>query len=183
MGLFEIFTGEDIPEYTPPPMDPLARKMIQTQVDRAMTPEKDLEKAYSAGVDDAKGLLQDSGKFDEGLSYGDKALGAVIKNKFSGEANRSMARTKQGIKDKANADHFNRLNKTSQLVAEEQRINHEKELMKYQAKMNRQRARSAIVGQVLGIGGAVVGGMYGGPMGAMAGYQIGQGAGGMTGGE
>ena len=79
--------------------------------------------------------------------------------------------------------HMERLQIAAKMAAEEHKQNEYKRLMKWKAREARRAARASVIGNVLGIGGAVVGvAAGGGPMGAMAGYNIGSGVGRMSGG-
>jgi hypothetical protein len=148
----------------------------------ASTPQSE-ERAVSAGVSNAQGLLNQGGDFSQTLGMADQgALSQAIKNK----ANKSFVADSQDLKRTASLDaknaHFSKLQTAGQLSADEDKVNFQKAMAKYKAKMAKKAARGQLLGNVLGIAGAAVGAFAGGPAGAVAGAQLGQGVGQMAGG-
>ena len=71
----------------------------------------------------------------------------------------------------------------NQMAAREAQLNFQREMMRRQQEQQKKQARSGLLGSVLGIGGAIVGGIAsaGNPLGVIAGAQLGQGLGSFAG--
>ena len=132
----------------------------------------------SSGVGDSAGLLTQPDNFNSNIAYGDQAMSSAIRNKYS----KPFQVQQQGMENKMKLDarnvHFQKMLTAQQLASEEVKLNFQKEMIKYKQKMAKRAQRNQIIGQVLGIGGAVAGGAMAGPGGAIAGNQAGQAAGG-----
>lgn len=115
-------------------------------------------------------------------SPGTDVLSSAIERRASRGFGMDMAQMKRQIQQKALEMRFQRLQNVGRLVSAEHQQNYKARMNKYIAEMNRRRARASTIGNILGIAGAAGGAAVGGPGGAMAGYQIGQGAGQMSGG-
>lgn len=134
---------------------------------------------YNAPIEQARGLLDRPDNFSENLGGGDSAMRSAIRSKYAGTFGRKMDRLNlENIKG-ANADHLKKLEVATQMAAEEQKVNFEKEMMRQKMAKAKQAARAQLVGTVLGIvGGVGVGVATGGnPAGIMAGQALGQGVG------
>lgn len=138
-----------------------------------------------AGTGAAQGLLSPSTQFDRGL--GSDPMSSAIQQKYQQQYGVKSRIQQHAEKHQAESDHFQKLADTHKLVAEEQQMNYQKRLEKYQRDLAAKRARGAVVGQVLGVVGAVVGGIYtmgaGAGAGAAAGYAVGSAIGGAVGSE
>ena len=141
----------------------------------------------------AKSYLGDINNNSQGLmnyraaqpNYGsndNKALYDAIDRRSQTEYSKNISALKSKASVDAMNDRFTRLNQAAELVNAEFQHNEAVKQANYADKLNRKRARAAVLGNILGIAGAAGGAMVGGPAGAMAGYQIGQGVGGMQGG-
>ncbi len=133
------------------------------------------------GTQAAQGLLKPSTQFDKGL--GSDPMSSAIQQKYQQQYGVKSRMQQHADKHQAEADHFNKLEQTHRLVADEQQMNYNKRMEKYKREQAAKRARGAVVGQVLGVAGAVVAGIYSGGTGAAAGYAAGSAVGGAIGGE
>lgn len=158
---------------------------------RAQTADS-MAKQYGAGTENARGLLNQGGNtFNEGLSYGDKAMSSAIRGKYMGEFNRNAHKVNLNNLRNADEDHIRKLSVASELANQEVEMNRQKEILKHKMKQAKKQQRGAMIGQVLGIVGAVGGGVAGNiaapgvgtAPGAMAGQAIGSGLGQAIGGS
>ncbi len=157
--------------------------------DQAMASSPD--KVYQQnmrGTGAAQGLLSDNGSYDKGLS--DQPMSQAIQQKYMRQYSTQNQALQNQEKNAADEQYFNKLSHANQMVQEEQAMNYQKRMQKYQQDLARKRARGAVVGQVLGVVGAVVGGVagafaggVGAAPGAAAGYAGGQALGNAIGGS
>ena len=167
-------------DYIPPELTPDAKKSIQDYITQSQqrTPSE-YERQDQEMMSPAKGLLNDSNDLNDGRS---SALSSAIKQKYrKGFAQNQRSENFQSKVDAHNR-YFNRLQNAALLSNEEHKLNEQRRLAIYKAKMNKKAARGQIIGNLLGIAGAIVGGYASGgnPAGIAAGYSIGQGAGQMV---
>lgn len=131
---------------------------------------------YNAPIETARGLLNSPRGHSEDLG-GNNPMRSAIRSKYAGEFERRADKLKLNNIKSANTDHLKKLEVATQLAADEQRMNFEKEMQRQKMAKAKQAMRAQLVGSVLGIVGGVAGGAYGGPTGAIAGSALGQGAG------
>lgn len=144
----------------------------------------DLAQESMRGVDQSASLMNDAGSFDEGIGFSNQTLKRAIQNRARGDYERSMNRLKtENSIDSVNRK-FERLKNAAGLVAQEHAHNQQARRLRYMERQRKKAMRGQIISSVLGIGGAVAGGMLtaGSPGGIMAGSMIGSGVGGVIGG-
>lgn len=143
----------------------------------SMKPANQLQAEFMTGANTMPGFLQPSKPAAVSIGIDNKALVDAINQR----ALRSYRASKSGldttVETMALQSRLNRLTSASELVNAEHRQNQQARMNKYLDRLNRRRARAAVVGNVLGIAGAAAGAYLGGPGGAMAGYHLGQGIG------
>lgn len=126
-----------------------------------------------SGTEAAKGLLGPDRGFEQSLGRGD-AMSTAIQQKQNRVQSLEDEQLKFAVKNKSDEARFNQLMSAQDLVGKEQAMNYQKAIARYKAKMISKAQRSALVGQMLGLVGAVGGGVAAGPGGAMAGMAAGQ---------
>lgn len=138
-----------------------------------------LQSNYMGGTEAARGLLNQPDTFSRGLGGSDSATQAAIRSKMSQGFARSQNHLSIDTLKNANQDHLKKLEVATQMAAEEQSMNLQKEILRKKQKQAQAAMRGQLIGTVLGIAGGVGGAMIpgAGAAGAMAGYQLGSGAG------
>lgn len=159
----------------------LAEVLVKQRSDDALssTPQG-INQGYLQGTESADKMMNREDSFNSNIG---NPMSDAIRSKFSQGYNQDRQSLQRSTGLEARNSYFQKLQSAADLVAKEQALNHQKQMAAYQAKQDKKRARGALVGQVLGIGGMVAGGMAGGPGGAMAGGAIGQGVGQQVGGQ
>jgi len=170
------FGEAGIPTFGVRPLSDEAKQSIEQVYQQAQRPAQELETQVVSGIGPGPGLLE-PGPVQGGSGQVDLSLVKAIHRR----ANIPYAQAVSDIRSTERLDaqnrRFHRLQKAADLVAQEQQLNHEVQLQKYEERMARRAARSQMMGTVLGIVGAATGAYVGGPSGALAGYQVGQGVG------
>jgi hypothetical protein len=138
---------------------------------RAATNESALG-SMSQNVDSAKGLLKGDTGFERGLGRSNPMSDAIAQ-KTGRSVSLADDQLKFNMQNKAKDAHFDQLIQAQDAVSKEQALNYQKAVARWKAKQQAKQGRAALVGSVLGIGGAIAGGAMGGPGGAMAGSAAG----------
>lgn len=169
-------------DYIPPELTPGAKKSIQDFISRSQEqgPEYFINQDKQA-MEPAKGLLVGDDSYNKSIGA-NSALSGAIRSKYRKGFAQSQRQEDFNSKIDAHNKYFSRLQTAALLSSEEYKLNEQRRIAIYKAKMNKKAARGRLVGTLLGIAGAVVGAYAGGPMGASAGFAAGQGAGNAIGG-
>ncbi len=153
MGIGEIFSGES-PERQYAELDPLTKKLIQDQVNDALTPV-----GQKYGKIDAD-IAKDQGVFDDQPGFGflnEAPVGEAIKQKYAAKLSPRIeqikAKERLNIRDKQ-IDSMK--NASTALIAQSQ-VQSDIYSKMLEAHRMREEARSGAINSILGFGGAVVG--------------------------
>lgn len=138
--------------------------------------EAGINSSLSQGIDQSRGLLNDSGSYERSLGF--DPMSAAIKQRYSQEYGRGMARLENEKKMASKELLFKKLETASRLANEEVALNHQRQIIAEKQRQAKRARRGMVIGQVLGLAGAAVGAAVGGPGGAMMGYSAGSAAGG-----
>lgn len=141
----------------------------------------DLAGQFTEGIGQIGGLVQ-ADQRGQNVTGVDPAMMDAITRRTQARYARDVGEVNNLAKQQAVEARFSRLKSAADLTAAEHAHNEQVKMAKYADKINRKRARAAMLGNILGIVGAGGGALAGGAPGAMAGYQIGQGTGSMAGG-
>lgn len=149
-----------------------------------------LHDQYNSGSQEARGLLTRPDGYNSGLAYGDNATTAAIKSRYMQGYNRQEKELSTENMLNANKDNIKKLQIATDMAGQEVELNKQKELLKWKIKQANKAHRGAVLGNVLGIVGAVAGGAVaaagsfgiGTVGGAAAGYAGGQALGNSIGG-
>jgi hypothetical protein len=137
----------------------------------------DVYSSLMGGTEAAKGLMRPD-NYGAGLAM-QNPMSAAIAQK-TGRANAiEDQKLKFEMGQKAKDLHFQKLMQVEQAVSQEQNNNFQKALLKWKQKQASKSARAALVGSILGTGGAIAGAAFSGgnPGAAMAGSAAGSAAG------
>lgn len=174
-----LFGSSDGADFNAPGVDPRTRQAIAQSSAGAMGATADSERALYQPASTRGLLADDGGGFDKGLG-GDPTL-AAVRSRSQRDFNHEERRLNAQVKSTSRDSYFKRLSDATDLAAQEDHLNFEREMAKRRAKEAKKQARSAMIGSVLGIVGGVAGGVMGGPAGAMAGMAAGNAGGQMIG--
>lgn len=129
-----------------------------------------------------RGLLNTPDTMNQSLNYGDQAMSSAIRGKYMGKYSQGERRLAQTMRSAGQEDYIKKLQVTAELAGQEHQMNLQKEILRQKRAQAKKAARGQVIGTVLGITGAVVGGVTTmNPAGAAAGYQLGAGIGGAAG--
>lgn len=164
--------------YIPPELSKTTKKSIDNFVDLSKRTPEDYHQSNMRGVDATRGFLANDNSFEKSLGMNDVGLSKSIRDSADQKYYDKVNRYQRESRSVAQEQYSKRLLHAADLVNQELQYNQERQMLLYQAKMARKKARAQVIGTVLGIGGAVVGGVATmSPQGAMVGYQVGQGLG------
>lgn len=132
----------------------------------------------------ASGLMADTSteRFNAGLGGNNDPTLSAIKNKYNKQFSHNQQRLSLGAMRDAEEDNLRKIQVANQLADQEMEMNRQKEMLKQQMKKAKRAARSATIGNILGVAGAGAGFAFGGgPAGAAVGMGSGQAIGNMAG--
>lgn len=167
----------DSPEFQDQPIRDISqetKKRIESEYQDVISPDViEQDSFYQPAYSQTSQFMSQNRQKPIESFYQPEALSQAIKKRAMQPYETQMDAQKYENKLETMNRHFGRLQTVSQMVAAEDDLNKRIIMAKYKQEQARKAARGAFIGQVLGLGGAVAGFMYGGPMGAAAGYQIG----------
>jgi hypothetical protein len=145
----------------------------------------DLASQYTQGLDS----VADSIPAGPQIKSQNGGIQEALERKILGRQRQDMKLLKDNVQLEAVNDRFKRLQSAAMLTSQEHAYNEQARAARAAQRQNRKRARGAVLGNVLGIAGAVAGGIATAPMGGIGaaagagiGYQVGQGTGNLVGG-
>lgn len=149
--------------YNPVELDQGAKDLIGGIHENAMK--------KSAG-DYAKGLMSGTQAAQIQAAPGSGAMDQALQNKAQGMANQDYSNLSRTADLEGKRMQGQQMNRSHMNLVAMQKINSENQHRVQQAYMANEKARGAVLGQILGVGGMIAGAMIAGPAGAAVGQNI-----------
>lgn len=169
------------PTYQSVPLDPETEALAKRIQERAERPASAIADEQLEGTNNSQALKQDlSQKATDNHLGGDLDAGIqeAINRRSMKDYDAQMNEMERKVRVNAPAERFQRMSGGADVQARVSAINSAIADRELTANLNRRAARNAVMGNILGLGGAGIGAMMGGPQGAQAGLAIGSGMGG-----
>jgi hypothetical protein len=152
------------PGYTGRLMDPTeAGTYYEHQDSQAWTPDKEMK-----GID--QNLFQAPTGPDDSGSFSKNALMSRAQGRFSEKLSNMGFQSQLSSMNNLQRQRLQNYEFSKQVQSIVQNVNERRHV----AEMNKVAARNQVIGNIVSVGGAIVGGIYGGPMGAAMGAQAGR---------